>query len=93
MRVAWLVRALDDLDAIERYIEPDNPAAARAVERRIGEAAAVLGSHPRLGRPGRIARTRELVVPGTPYIVYTLGEDRVTILAVMQGARAWPDAL
>ena len=94
MRVVWLVRALDDLDAIERFIEPENPTAARAVERRIKESVAILGSQPRLGRPGRIARTRELVVPGTPYIVaYTLGGDYVTVLAVIHGARTWPDAM
>jgi addiction module RelE/StbE family toxin len=91
VRVVWLVRALDDLDAIERFIEPENPRAARAIERKIKDAVAVLGSHPRLGRPGRIAGTTELVVPGTPYIVaYTLAEDRVT---VVHGARIWPDAL
>ncbi|MEX2649124.1 MAG: type II toxin-antitoxin system RelE/ParE family toxin [Alphaproteobacteria bacterium] len=94
MRVVWLVKALDDLDAIERFIETDNPAAARSVEQRIKESVALLGTHPRLGRPGRIERTRELVVQGTPYIVaYTIGGDQITILAVIHGARMWPESL
>ncbi len=94
MRVVWLVKALDDLEAIERFIEADNPAAARRAERTIKETVTLLGTHPRLGRPGRVQGSRELVVPGTPYIVaYAANGDQVTILAVIHGARMWPDAL
>jgi len=94
LRIVWLVKALDDLDTIERFIETDDSTAARRVEQRIKESVALLGTQPRLGRPGRIERTRELVVQGTPYIVaYTIGRDQVTILAVIHGARMWPESL
>jgi plasmid stabilization system protein ParE len=93
MALRWLARALGDLEAIERFIHIDNPAAARTVQRRIVEAAGLLADHPRLGRPGRVARTHELVVPGTPYLVaYTIAGEDVTVLAVLHGARTWPDA-
>ncbi len=47
--------------------------------------------HPRRGRPGRVAGTRELVVPGTPYIVvYAVGADYVRIHRVLHGAQRWP---
>ena len=66
-------------------------AAGRMVE-RIEEAVAGLSSHPELGRPGRVPQTRELIVPGTPYIVpYRIQGDVVEILTVLNAARRWPD--
>ncbi|WP_372353143.1 type II toxin-antitoxin system RelE/ParE family toxin [Pararhizobium sp. YC-54] len=36
--------------------------------------------------------TRELVVPGTPYIAaYRVGETQIEILFVQHGARQWPE--
>lgn len=49
---------------------------------------------PQSGRIGRVAGTRELVVPGLPYIVtYTMREDEVVILAVRHAARLWPQSI
>ncbi len=43
-----------------------------------------------LGRKGRVAETRELVTPGTPYIVVYRITVRVEVLAIVHAARAWP---
>jgi toxin ParE1/3/4 len=49
---------------------------------------------PDRGRPGRISRTRELVIPATPFVVaYRVGNGHVDVLAIMHGARLWPGAL
>lgn len=94
MRLVWLRRALADIDAIETYIERDNPAAARRIEQRVKNAVALLQERPHLGRPGRVPDTRELVVPGTPYLVpYAILPSEVVILAVIHSARRWPDSL
>lgn len=46
---------------------------------------------PRSGRAGKVAVTRELVVPRTPYvIVYRVYTDRVVILRLLHGAQRWP---
>ena len=91
MKVVWLRRALDDVHGIEKFIEQDN-AAARRVEQRIKGVVRLLGEHQHMGRPGRVDRTREFVVSGTPYIVaYTVREDRGVILAVIRSSRKWPD--
>jgi plasmid stabilization system protein ParE len=72
----------------------DDPAAADRFVTRIVEAIETLCDHPHLGRPGRVAGTRELVIADTPYIVpYRVVDDGVEILAVIHGARRWPDRL
>ncbi len=91
MIVEWSVPARRDLIAIADYLAADNPEAALAVIDRIDEAVANLADHPRMGRPGRVSGTRELVVAGLPYIVpYRLREHRVQILRVLHAARKWP---
>ena len=95
MRPRWSAGAIADLVEIRRYIAEDNPAAARAVAERIERVVQLLAGQPQLGRPGRAAGTRELVISGTPYIVaYTvLGGESVQILAVVHGKEKWPERL
>jgi toxin ParE1/3/4 len=92
VRVRWLRTALANLDAEADYIAADNPvAAARTVTAIVG-AVAHLSRFPSLGRPGRVAGTRELVVTGTPYIIpYRVGQDSLEILRVFHAARKWPE--
>jgi toxin ParE1/3/4 len=43
-----------------------------------------------MGRVGRIAGARELIIAGTPYIVpYRLRGDEIEILRVIHNARKW----
>jgi toxin ParE1/3/4 len=94
MTVAWLPSALEDLLLIQEYIGQDNKRAAAQVANRLRLAAKRLAAHPEIGRAGRVSSTRELVVPGTPYILpYRVYEGRVEIIAVVHGAREWPEAL
>ncbi len=45
-----------------------------------------------MGRPGRIAGTREFVVSGLPYIiVYQVSEQWIDILTVFHTAQSGPD--
>ena len=91
MRIEWSERAGRDLRAVRRYIAQANPQAARAVALTILEAVERLAEFPASGRPGRLPNTRELVVPGTPFIIpYRVSAEVVEILAVIHGARRWP---
>ncbi len=91
MRVRWLKRALANLDAEAEYIARDKPKAAAQVVESIHEAVALLRQYPALGRTGRVAGTRELVVPDTPYIIpYRIRGNEVQILRVFHAARKWP---
>ena len=76
------------------YIARDNPDAAVRVVARIADAVEKLAVYPDLGRVGRVAGPRELVVTGTPYIVsYRVRDDTVQILRVFHAARRWPGRL
>ena len=80
--------AARDLEGIVDYIALDNPIAAERVYRGIVAAAQNLPQFPAMGRPGRHPETRELSVSGLPYlIVYAIGPEVVTILAVFHTAR------
>jgi toxin ParE1/3/4 len=92
MRIVWSPSAIAQLAEIRAYIEQDKPEAAREVARRIIAAADRLSANPRLGRPGRHPRTRELIIPGTPYLLpYRIQGQQIKILAVFHAARLWPE--
>ncbi len=69
MPVKWTSKARNDLYSVEAFISRDNPTAAVETVLKIIETVEVLSSHPDMGRPGRVPDTRELVIPGLPYIV------------------------
>lgn len=92
MRLVWTSRCLNELTLIGDYIAEHNPrAAARIVRLIYTKTDELLSSNPFIGRTGDIVGTRELVVPGTPYIVaYRVRDDKVEVLFVQHGAREWP---
>jgi len=91
MQVRWTMPAAQDLQEITRYIRKDSPSAARAVAKTLFDAANALDIMPDRGRAGRIPGTRELMVPGLPYIVvYQVTVTAVQILHIYHGARNWP---
>ena len=82
--------AIGDLEALRAYIREDNPRAAQDVSRKIRRAVEMLRDQPGLGRPGRVTGTRELMVPGTPYIIpYHVRGEVIELLRVYHGARRW----
>lgn len=91
MKIRWLRTALRNLEDEAACIAKDDPAAAARTVDRIRRAIDHLSGHPEIGRPGRVAGTRELVVPGTPYVIPDrVRGDQVEILRVFHGARRWP---
>lgn len=94
MKAAWTRLALADLDSAYSHVAEENPSAAVRTIERIKKALAAVRRHPEIGRPGRVEGTRELVIPGTPFIVaYRLQAKRIEVLSVIHGARRWPDEL
>ena len=90
MKLGWTPEAIADRDAIFDYIEADNPAAAAALDELFSEKAERLTDHPKIGRPGRVEGTRELVVHENYILVYDIVGDLTRILRVLHAARQWP---
>ena len=91
MTIHWSPTAVADLTHIRCFIAAHDAAAASRVAHAILTAVEKLETWPAPGRPGRLPHTRELVIPGTPFVApYTVAGDGVRIIAVIRGARKWP---
>lgn len=68
-----------DLIALRATIAKESPAGAgRVVLRILHDIENLLPEYSRMGRPGHVSDTRELVIPGTPYIVpYRVQSDAI----------------
>jgi len=94
MKVVWSRRAIQHLARLREHIEKDSEQNAALIATRILAAVDLLQDHPEIGRPGRVVQTRELVVPGTPYIIpYRVRRDRLELIAVFHGRQKWPPKL
>jgi toxin ParE1/3/4 len=89
VKVGFARAALDDLLAVRAFVGVENPKAAQRIFDALVHAALALAEFPDRGRPGRVPRTRELVV--SPYVVvYTVEANDLIVLRVLHGARKWP---
>ena len=86
----WLELARTDLLGIVDYISDDNPDAAQRVKDDIEMKAKKLSEFPKIGRPGRVEGTRELIVWSNYILVYQEDALTVRILRVLHAAQQWP---
>jgi plasmid stabilization system protein ParE len=79
--------------AYDYWAHESSPAVADTMLERILSAGGVLEHFPATGRPVRIPGTRELVVVPTPFLIaYRVRRSKIEILALLHGARKWPEA-
>lgn len=94
MKIRFTPTANADIYAIYDYIAEDNPVAAQRTLDQIESMIDHLVDHPKLGRPGRVKDTRELIIPDTEYIAaYELNQKFIDILAIIHTSRRWPSKL
>lgn len=92
MKVYWLRRAINELQAERAYIARRNPKAAAEVADYLYQAALRLEAMPYNAPEGEIAGTRELVITRYRYshiLVYRINDDRIEILRMIHGRRNW----
>lgn len=90
MKLVWTPEALQDRVDIWDYIAADSPHAAARMDELFSDWARRLTEHPKLGRPGKVPGTRELVVHEHYRLVYEIDSDTVWILTLIHTARLWP---
>ena len=94
MTITWSPRAIEHLAHLRAHIARDNPKAATRIADTLLEAVERLAELPHLGRPGRVAGTRELIVPGTSYVIaYRVRGDRLEVIALFHARQKWPHNL
>ena len=90
-RIRWTRRALARLDHIGAYIARRDPAAASRVIARIRTIVETLPDHPLMGKAGRVAGTREMVLSDIPYIVaYRATATEIEVLTILHTSQRWP---
>jgi toxin ParE1/3/4 len=89
MTVRFSRRSLNHLRDIRDHVARERPDIAELVRLRILATVKRLQHAPRLGHAGRASGTRELLVPGLPFvIVYRIdSKDELVILAIFHTAR------
>ena len=92
MKVIWSQQARQEWQDQYRFYFERNPEAARRIRQTIMDAAKRLRDHPKIGRPGRVEGSRELVIGGTPFVlIYDVTPARVEILHFYDGRQDWQD--
>jgi toxin ParE1/3/4 len=60
---------------------------------RVFAAVEMLERYPEAGRGGRVSGTREFVISPTPFLIaYRTRRRRIEIVALLHGARKWPES-
>jgi toxin ParE1/3/4 len=90
LKVRWTPEAEAERLEIGEYIALDNPRAAARMDLLLETAVLKLADFPRIGRPGVIDGTRELIPHESYRIVYEIRDDGIWITSVVHTARRWP---
>lgn len=90
MRVIWTPEAQQDRSDIWDTIAADNPRAAARMDALFSDAVASLAEYPKLGRPGVIPGTHELIPHESYRLIYEIERETVWILALVHTSRQWP---
>lgn len=88
--VIWRRKALNQLENIGKYIAARNPAASDRIVALIEGTAERIPLHPYIHRRGRVTGTREAVAHPNYILVYRVGEDVITIVAVVHARQNYP---
>lgn len=94
MDIFWTPKARAEREEAIEYIARENPFAALDQLDKIEQQTNLLAAQPKMGRPGRVKGTSELVVSGTPFIaIYRVKGKRIEVLRFLHGVQKWPQKL
>ncbi len=90
MKLIWSPQSVEDRKQIYAFISEYDPQAADELDALFKKQANFLLSFPEIGKAGRVATTRELVVHTHYILVYTHKNDTISVLAVLHTSRQYP---
>jgi addiction module RelE/StbE family toxin len=91
LNIRWTKIALSDLESFFEYIaSEDRLETARTVIKKIIAGVDNISKFPDIGHKGRVPKTKELVIPGTPFtVVYRVHKNALQILTIIHHSRMW----
>lgn len=89
-KLTWRRSVSDQLDGILGYIAENDEQAGDRLEQRITEILDTAIVVPFMGRPGRLAGTRELIVHANYIVVYRVTDTAINILRVLHARKQYP---
>ena len=90
MQVKWTKRALQNLEKVLSHIAIDNREAARKLAVDIADQVEQPKVFPQLGKAGRVAKIRELVLHENYMACYRVNTKAVEIVRVLHTRRKYP---
>ncbi|MFG0331209.1 MAG: type II toxin-antitoxin system RelE/ParE family toxin [Phycisphaerales bacterium] len=89
----WAPSALADADAIAEFIARDSSDRAALFVTRLFEASELLARSREMGRviPELGDEARREILVGAYRVMYRIEEDQIFIVAIVHGARNWPE--
>ena len=88
MDIFWTPKARAEREGVIDYIARENLFAALDQLDKIEQQTSLLAGQAKMGRPGRVKGTRELVVSGTPFIaICRVKGKRIEVLRFLHGAQ------
>lgn len=89
-RVLWKASARAQFRALLDYISDRDQAVADRLKTSFEERIDRLGEWPAVGRPGRVADTREFILHPNYIVIYQVTPDRVIVLRVVHARQRYP---
>jgi len=95
MKIVWTKRAEQNLRAAYQYwLNEKSERAADVMLERILSTVELLEHNPEIGRSGRVITTRELILKPLPFVLaYRASPGKIEIVALLHGARKWPERM
>lgn len=90
LELRWKKQAVNDLVRVWQYIAQDSTIQATKMVDLIEAKVSALAQYPQLGREGRKAMTRELVVHESYIVIYRVLPKKVEIIRIKHSAQQWP---
>jgi toxin ParE1/3/4 len=90
MQIKWTKRATQNLESILAHIATENREAARKLAVNFAEQIEQLKAFPQLGKAGRVAKIRELVLHENYMACYRVNARTVEIVRVLHTKRKYP---
>ena len=94
LEIRWTELAHKDLASALTFLHAESPRAADGLAKVLESSLEQLREFPAMGRAGRLAGTREILLPGWPYLVpYRVMHGSVEVLRVYHSSRKWPSRI